>query len=76
MYLFLWVVISTISLLLLLLLLLLLEGVFEKLVILSANLLPIKSPVASAVFLISLFEAVFFAPVVDFLALSRSFWLY
>ena len=73
MYLFLWVVISTISLLLLLLLL---EGVFEKLVILSANLLPIKSPVASAVFLISLFEAVFFASVVDFLALSRSFWLY
>ena len=76
MYLFLWVVISTISLLLLLLLLLLLEGVIEKLGILSANLLPIKSPVASAVFLISLFEAVFFASVVDFLSLSRSFWLH
>ena len=49
---------------------------FETLVILSAILLPIKSPVASAVFWFSLFQAVFIAPAVDFLALSRSFWLY
>ena len=39
---------------------------FETLVILSAILLPIKSPVASAVFWIALFEAVFIASVVDF----------
>ena len=45
----------------------------ETLVILSAILLPIKSPVASAVFWIALFEAVFIASAVDFLALSRSF---
>ena len=49
---------------------------FETLVILSAILLPIRSPVASAVFWIALFEAVFIVSVVDFLALSRSFWLY
>ena len=42
-------------------------------VILSAFLLPIKSPVAFAVFRIALFDAVFTASVVDFLALSRSF---
>ena len=73
-YLFLWVVISTSSsvssfgnFLL---------DFLETLVILSAILLPIKSPVASAVFWIVLFEAVFIASVVDFLALSRSFWLY
>ena len=64
MYLFLWVVNSASSLLLLLLLLLL--GFFETLVILSAILLPIKSPVASAVFWIALFDAVFMEPVVDF----------
>ena len=46
------------------------------LVILSAILLPIKSPVASAVFWIALFDAVFIASVVDFLALSRRFWPY
>ena len=71
MYLFLWAVISTSSLLLFLLL-----DFFETLVILSAILLPIKSPVASAVFWIALFEAVFIVFVVDFLALSRPFWLY
>ena len=46
------------------------------LVYLPAILLPIKSPVASAVFWIALFEAVFIASVVDFLALSRRFWPY
>ena len=46
---------------------------FETLVILWAILLPIKSPVASAVFWIAPFEAVFIASVLDFLALSRSF---
>ena len=50
------------------------EDFFETLVILSAILLPIKSSVASAAFWIALFEAVFIASVVDFLALSRSFW--
>ena len=75
MYLFLWVVNSASSLLLLLLLLLL-EGFFETLFILWAILQPIKSPVASAVFWIALFDAVFMASVVDFLALSRSFWPY
>ena len=38
----------------------------ETLVILSAILLPIKSPVSSAVFWIALFEAVFIASVADF----------
>ena len=48
---------------------------FERLVILSAILLPIESPVASAVFLIALFEAVCSSTSVVFcLALSRSFW--
>ena len=74
MYLFLWEIISTSFFFFLLLLLL--EGFFETLVILSAILLPIKSPVASAVFWIALFEAVFIASVVEFLALSRSFWPY
>ena len=46
---------------------------FETLVILSAILLPMKSPVASAVFWVTLFDTVFIASVVDFLALSRSF---
>ena len=47
----------------------------ETLVILSAVLLPIKSPVASAVFWIALFDAVLNALVVNFLAASISFWL-
>ena len=47
---------------------------FETLVILSAISLPIKSSVVSAIFWIALFEAVFIASVVDFLALSRSYW--
>ena len=46
---------------------------FETIVILSAVLLAIKSPVASAAFWIALFEAVFIASFVDFFALSRSF---
>ena len=46
------------------------------LVILSAILLPVKSSVASAGFWIVLFKAVFIASVVNFLALSRSLWLY
>ena len=48
---------------------------FETLVNLPAILLPIKSPVASDVFWIALFEAVFIATVVDFLAQSRGFCL-
>ena len=51
-----------------------LADVFETLVILSAILLPIKSPVALAVFWIALFDAVFIASFVDFLALLKSFW--
>ena len=70
-YLFLWVVISTSSSFDNYLL-----DFLETLVILSAILLPIKSPVASAVFWTALFEAVFIASVVDFLTVSRSFWLY
>ena len=41
-------------------------GDFETLVILSAILLPIKSPVASAVLWIVLFEEVFIASIEDF----------
>ena len=57
------------------------ESLDVILIILSAILLPIKSPLASAFFRISLFEAVFNASVVtlvtsDFLALSRSFWAF
>ena len=51
-------------------------GDFDTLVISWAILLPIKLTVASAVFRIALFEAVFIASAVDFLALLRSFWLY
>ena len=51
-------------------------GDFEILLILSAIWLPIKSPVVSAVFWITLFEAVFIASVVDYLAIWRSFWPY
>ena len=46
---------------------------FEILVILSAILLPIKSPVVSAVFWIALFEAVLNASGADCLAWSRIF---
>ena len=46
----------------------------EELVILSAILLPTKSPVASAVFCIALSEAVFIASAADFLAVSTSFF--
>ena len=49
------------------------EDFFETLVILSAILLLIKSPVASAVFWIVLFEAVFIAFVVDFLHYQEIF---
>ena len=47
-----------------------LEYFFQIFIILSAILLPIKSPVASATFWIALFEAVFIASIVDFLAVS------
>ena len=49
------------------------QDFFERFMILSAILLPIKSPVASAVFLIAFFQAVFIASIVDFLVLSKSF---
>ena len=51
-------------------------GFFGMLVILSAILLAIKSPVASAVFCIALLGAVFIASVVGFLAVSKSFYPY
>ena len=66
MYLFLWVVNSASSLLLLLLDGFLEWNSLEILVISSAILLPIKSPVASAVFWIARFEDVFIASGVDF----------
>ena len=44
----------------------------ETLAILSAILLPTKSPVASAVFCIAFLEAVFIASVAHFLAVSTS----
>ena len=50
--------------------------VLETFVILSATLFPIKPPVPSAFFWIVLFEAISSASVADFLAWSRSFWLY
>ena len=49
------------------------EDFLEIFVILSGVLLPIKSPVASVVFLIAFFEIVFMASAVDFLAVSRIF---
>ena len=49
---------------------------FETLAILSALLLPIKSPGASAVFWIALFVTLLKASAADCLALSRSFWMY
>ena len=67
MYLFLWVANSTS------LLLSLLDFFLETLFVLSAILLPIKSPVASAVFWIALLELVFTASVADFLAASTDF---
>ena len=42
----------------------------------SAISLPVKSPVASAVFWIAFFEAVLSTPVANCLAWYRSFWLY
>ena len=45
-------------------------------VILSAILFPIKSPVASAVFQTTLFEAVFAASIPVFVAVSINFLLY
>ena len=62
-YLFVWVVISTSSSLSRDSFV---DFLFETLAILSAISLPIKSPVASAVFWIALFEAVFIASIVDF----------
>ena len=52
------------------------EVLSNFIVILLAILFPIKSPVASAVFWIALFEAVLRVSVVDCLAWSKSFWLY
>ena len=51
-------------------------GFFDMLVVLSAILLPIKSPVAYAVFWTALCDAVFIASLADFLAVSINFWLY
>ena len=48
---------------------------FYALVVLFSTLLPIRLPVASAVFWIALSRAVFNASVVDFLALSICFCL-
>ena len=50
--------------------------VFETFAILSAISFSIKSPVASAVFSITFFEAALSASVADCLAWSRSFCLY
>ena len=52
--------------------------VFENFVILWAIFLPLKSPVASGIFWIALFEAVLNASVADSLAWSRRFlaWLF
>ena len=75
-YLFLWVVLLTSSSVWLLLCNSFANFFFEALVILSTILLPIKSTVASAVFWIGLFDAVFITSVVDFLVPSRNFWPY
>ena len=69
MYLFLWVANSTSSSSLLLL-----DFFLETLDILSAILLPIKSPVASTVFWILLLEVVFTVSAADFLAASTIFF--
>ena len=49
---------------------------FETLAVLLASLLPVNSPVASAVFLMAFFEVVLSASVAHCLAWSISFWLY
>ena len=72
MYLFLWVVNSASSSIVGNFLV----DFFGMLVILSAILLPTKSPVASAVFCIALLEAVFTATAADFLAASKSYFPY
>ena len=72
MYLFLWVVNSASSSIASNLLV----DFFDMLVILSAILLPTKSPVASAVVWIARCDAVFIASLADFLAVSIIFWLY
>ena len=72
MYLFLWVVHSASSSIIGKFLI----DCFDMLVILSAILLPIKSPVASAVLWIARCDAVFIAFVVDFLAVSIIFCPY
>ena len=69
MYLFLWVVNSTSSSIVGNFLV----DFFDMLVILSAILLPIKLPVASAVFWIARCDAVFIAFVADFLVVSIIF---
>ena len=43
----------------------------KSIIVLSAPLLPVKSPVTSAIF--NIFEAVFIISVVNFVALSRGF---
>ena len=55
---------------------LLLDAFLERLVILSAILLPIKPPVASAVFCIALLEAVFTASAADFLFIYFIYYSY
>ena len=52
------------------------EDFFKIFVILAAILLPTKSPVASAVSWIDLFEVVFIASIIESLVVSRSFWLH
>ena len=49
--------------------------VLKTFAIVSATLSPVKSPVACAVFWITLSEAVLITSVADCLAWSRSFWL-
>ena len=49
---------------------------FETFVILLAILLPIKSPVASAGFWVTLFGKVLSASIADCLVWPRGFWLY
>ena len=53
-----------------------LVDLLETIIILSAILLPTKSPIASTVFCIALLEAVVIASVADFVAVSTSFFLY
>ena len=50
--------------------------VLDTFVTLSAILLPIKLPVVSAIFWITVFEAVLSACVADCLAWSKIYWLY